>query len=574
MQEIKASFHKHSFIVTLLFVIVLFLPVNYFSSVNMDDIGLLQWLQNTHANFNIPDLFFRDAATKYYRPLLSVIYYIDYSIWGMAARGYHFGNYLIHILNACLVYLIAFHFVKKNENARFYSSLAMLLFALNPLTCESVAWISGRSDLAGTFFSLVAFYIYIQKFKLKFFFTPLFILTGLLCKENTLSVIPIIILTEFYTNYCNGKRFGQNIQSCFYWTLIVLIPLIVYLFLRTNGWEHYSYKYVGALAPYASHGKAEKNMVLSRIFYVLPVVAFYIKKLIIPYPLNFAISQLNTSLYSFLFCLLLFLNVISLIKKKFSFVFFNLLLVASFTPALLVVLGDIAWVPLAERYLYLTLTVFAVGATLLVKHIEEKHVINRKAIISFCCIIILILSISTLDRIFVWKDSKSLWSDTLKKNPENSMVLFKYGQAMGEDEREWAYRKALAVSDNFKWRALALFEIAKFEKDAGNYDQSITNFDSALRLRGTFDTYYSAAHIISDIGFKNFENRNKYFSKAIELYKLAYSKRKKPVVLYKAAVLLNKSGKKREAKELLLRIVENHPASLYALHSKRIIDQN
>ena len=75
MQTLKASVQKHSFLISLLFIMVIYLPINYFSSVNMDDIGLVQRLHENYLKINFFDLFFRNSTTKYYRPLLETIFY-------------------------------------------------------------------------------------------------------------------------------------------------------------------------------------------------------------------------------------------------------------------------------------------------------------------------------------------------------------------------------------------------------------------------------------------------------------------------------------------------------------------
>ncbi len=551
-----------------------YLPVNYFSSVNMDDINIVKRLYENHSNINFFDLFFPGATARYYRPLLEIIFHLDYTIWGLSINGYHFGNFLFHILNTCLIFLITLHLLKSDKNVKLYASLAMVLFALNPLTCESVAWISGRSDLAGTFFSLLAFNCYFIKNPLRFILTPIFVFLGLLCKENALSIIPIIVLVELFLNFQKNRKITENIKDCLVWSVIVFIPLIIYLFLRTNGWEYYSYHYVEVSNSFAGKKLPNNEIDVLKILYIFPVIAFYLKKLIFPFPLNFAISQINTLFYSFLFVVFFSSNIICFFKKKFSFVFISILLVISFVPALPVALGGVSWVPLAERYLYLSVGILSISIVFFLKNFYQNGIINEKNLMTVCIILIVIFAGTTLNIEFVWKNSKTLWIDTLKKNPDNSMVLFKYGQTFGGEEGQRAFKKAIASSETFKWKSMTFMEIGKYEGSIGNYDESIKNLEKALNIKKSFSNYRDAAQIVSGFDCSNSHNQLEYINKTIEYYKMAYSRRKTPSVLFQTGILLRKTGKNDDADKLFAEIIKKFPDSKYALYSKKQLEKN
>lgn len=568
MQTASQSFQRHSFLISLLFIMAIYLPVNYFSFVNMDDIGLVQRLHDNYSTVDFLGLFVQNSTTKYYRPLLEILYYLDYAAWGMSINGYHFTNFLIHILNACLVYAITRHLFKSESNSKRYAVMAMVFFALNPLACESVAWISGRSDLAGTFFSLLAVNFYFLKTPLRFVLTPLSIFLGLLCKENALAVIPILVVMEGFLNNKRQTGKGAAIKGCLIWGSVVLVPLLCYLFLRTNGWEHYTYNYVEVTLPLGSKHLGQGRIDIIGLLYVFPVIAFYFKKLVLPFPLNFAISQINTFFYSLLFSALFFLNIFWCVKKKRACVVFCILLFVSFAPALPVALGGVAWVPLAERYLYLSLGVFSVGLVSFLKHLVEKGGLSGRQISIFCMGIVLILSGSTVNRMFVWKDSQSLWADTLRKNPENSMVLFKYAQAFGGKEAQWAYQKAVANSENFKWKTMALLKIAAYERSVGNNDRAMATLEKALEGTPSFDTYCQAAEIVLGMETCDTQKKQGVIEKAIEYYGFAHAQKKTAFVLYRIGILLKKIDKIDEANTLFRQLVEKYPDSKYAFHLK------
>ena len=189
-------------------------------------------------------------------------------------------------------------------------------------------------------------------------------------------------------------------------------------------------------------------------------------------------------------------------------------------------------------------------------------------------ILIITFAGTTLNREFVWKNRKTLWMDTLKKNPDNSMVLFKYGQTFGGEKGQRAFKKALANSENFKWKFLTLMEIAKYESSIGNFDESIVNLEKALSVKKNFASYRDAAQIVSGFGSNNPLQQQEYINKAIKYFKLAYSKKKRPFVLFKAGILLNKIGNNDDANKLFVEIIKKFPDSKYALNAKKLFEKN
>jgi tetratricopeptide (TPR) repeat protein len=173
----------------------------------------------------------------------------------------------------------------------------------------------------------------------------------------------------------------------------------------------------------------------------------------------------------------------------------------------------------------------------------------------------------------VWKNSKTLWIDTLKKNPDNSMVLLKYGQTFGGKEGQWAFKKAIASSENFEWKSMTFMEIARYESSIGNYDESIVNLEKALAVKKSFSNYRDAAQIVSGFDCNNIQKQQEYINKTIEYYKKAYSRKKTSSVLFQTGILLRKTGKNSEAEELFVEIIRKFPDSKYALYAKKKLEK-
>jgi tetratricopeptide (TPR) repeat protein len=154
------------------------------------------------------------------------------------------------------------------------------------------------------------------------------------------------------------------------------------------------------------------------------------------------------------------------------------------------------------------------------------------------------------------------------------MVLFKYGQTFGGEEGQWAFKKAIASSENFKWKSMTFTKIAEYESSIGNYDESIENLEKALAVKKSFSNYRDAAQIVSGFDTNNIQKQQEYINKAIEYFQLAYSKKKSPFVLFKTGILFNKIGKNDDADKLFVEIIRKFPDSKYALYSKKQLGKN
>ena len=115
----------------------------------LDDRAIKSWRE-------FPQIFSHDFFERneddlpygYYRPLTTVSYLLDYTLWGLRPFGYHLTNVGLHALCAVLVALI----LLRLRWPLLATAIATLLFAIHPIHTESVAWIAGRTDLLAFFF--------------------------------------------------------------------------------------------------------------------------------------------------------------------------------------------------------------------------------------------------------------------------------------------------------------------------------------------------------------------------------------------------------------------------------------
>lgn len=87
----------------------------------------------------------------YYRPLIELLYRVEYKLFGLHAFAYHLFNIVIHLVNAFLLYLLLGRIFPSKANT---NVLTAVFFLVHPVQTEAVACISGISNL---FFALALF---------------------------------------------------------------------------------------------------------------------------------------------------------------------------------------------------------------------------------------------------------------------------------------------------------------------------------------------------------------------------------------------------------------------------------
>jgi len=168
-----------------------------------DDYPLLEQncirsLCKVHEYFKLPfwDLSLRTPGSGLlYRPLTTISLALDHSLYGQNAAGFHATNLLFHLLNVVLVAMLAVRLGARRLTAVVYS----LLWALLPRLTESVAWISGRTDILYTSAALSCLLVWKpDSGKHRLAAVCLGVLSAL-AKEAGLAVLVGLVVAEYLT---------------------------------------------------------------------------------------------------------------------------------------------------------------------------------------------------------------------------------------------------------------------------------------------------------------------------------------------------------------------------------------
>ncbi|MDO8141650.1 MAG: hypothetical protein Q6358_09135, partial [Candidatus Brocadiales bacterium] len=114
--------------------------------------------------------YFKLSGELTYRPIVTLSYFIDYSLWHMNPMGYHLVNVVLHTINAILVYFLVllllrqYNKTQESHNQISNVGLALLtcmLFTVHPIVSEVVNMVSYREDLTATSFLIASFLFFL-----------------------------------------------------------------------------------------------------------------------------------------------------------------------------------------------------------------------------------------------------------------------------------------------------------------------------------------------------------------------------------------------------------------------------
>ena len=372
------------------------------------------------------------AIDDLYRPLSLATFAIEYQVWGENPAPAHFVNIMLYVGCVIVFFLFLYHIFPKKPLIAF---IAAFLFAIHPIHTEVAANIKSRDELLCFLFgflSLNAYIRYLDSNRLRHLIAGVaFYFLSLLSKETSVTFLAIIPLIFFLYRNENKKRSWQI-------TLLSGAIAVLYLVIRFSVLvSHRAYN--PSQVPFMENDLIGAPSVLSRLATAILILGYYIKLLIIPYPLvcdysfnaipfvNFTNIQVWLSLLVYLF--IAGYAIFRLIKQRkdplaFGLLFF--LVTLSIFSNLFFLIGS----EMSERFLFFPSAGFCLVAAFVIQRVLANQesagisaVTNKKILIILVPLGIIFISI-TVTRNNDWKDSLTLFRTDLEKSPNNARLCY------------------------------------------------------------------------------------------------------------------------------------------------------
>lgn len=452
-----------------------------------DDPLLLRFVQNEYAREGIRGLLQAEFTINpsqpmgYYRPVVLFSLWADSLLSGVFPWIFHFSNIVLHIACSLLAYIL-FSLLTPGPRGAFWGAL---VFAAHPVHVESVAFVSGRTDLWACFFVLLSTLFWARSAQSPFsrrgiFFALSLVAFFMAClSKETAFMLPLVLLPgSLLIRTGDGIRARGFAVRNLAWIAGWAACIAVVMLLRSSALGSAPLQLASADTP----GHGDMSSVPSHL---LPGIwATYLRLLTLPWPLNAYYTAGETTLNVFNIAgaalLIAVFAVLSFTGNKRKGLF-SLLWIAVFllpVSGLLFIRGALA----AERFLYLPSVGFALAIGLLLGCTAAGGALKKPVRVLFL-VYVLALCGGTLARSTIWRDPLTFFSTLTATSPNFVQGYNELGiiyKNMGRYTEAMDYSgKALSLRPRFPEAHVNLGNVFLAQRD---YTRASEHFEKALEL--------------------------------------------------------------------------------------------
>jgi tetratricopeptide (TPR) repeat protein len=477
---------------------------------------------------------FFDFYASNWHPLTWLSHALDYALWGLNPLGHHLTNIVLHAVNAFIVVFLVIRLLEawkervvRNQSPSFLNRREILiaagttglLFGLHPVHVESVAWVAERKDLLCALFFLLSIILYMKYagdadrelvnnnttsrlFNRHYLSSLGLFILALLSKSMAVTLPVVLLVLDWYpfNRVRSWKTLGAAVVEKIPFSAFSLASSIITIMAQQSG---------RAMATMAALPLPTRLLVavksltayLLKMLFPLDLIPFY------PYPNARDVSLFSMEYLLAIACVTgITAACIVIVKKQKLWLSVWLFYVIMLLPVLGIIQVGIQ--AMADRYTYLPglgpsliigLSVARGTAQLNRTEIKSVKVFSAAAAI----IVLLFLLYFNVKQIGIWKNSISLWSYVIKKEPER--VFFAYINRGPAYENLGQLDKALADYDTAISLNPSSYEVYNnrgiiFEK-MGRLDKAIEDYTMSIILNlSNFDAYNNRGIVYGKMG--------------------------------------------------------------------------
>ena len=416
------------------------LPVLWNDFVGWDDpINILDNVHYRALTWENIKWMFTAPHVGHYQPLTWLFFNYLYRVWGLNPLGWHLASLLIHVLNAGLFYMLGLRLMRlalgvswqeDDFKLRSAAALSALLFALHPLTVESVAWATELSIVLCALFYLLTVLFYLAAHAdtgdraPRGFWMPASLTSyslSLLAKGMGIALPAALVILDVYPLRrlpADPRRWADRsfrklwLEKLAYASLALPVVVISYVAQRPYGdmldFKKLSVSFHAALAFYGSGFYLWKTLLPLRLLplYELPRSA---GPLVLPALFGaMTIAALSVAFF--------------LLRRRWPAALAALAFYAvTVSPHLGIIQFGVQIA--ADRYSYLSCWAWPLLAgALFWKGLGSESVRSRVACLAAAILLPAVLGGLTWRQARVWRDTESLWSYVLANDPGSAIA--------------------------------------------------------------------------------------------------------------------------------------------------------
>lgn len=469
-----------------------------------DDKGIMDYIDSTVEEGGFSALIVSQFATHiekgyvsgYYRPVVTLSLWFDSILTENLFYSYHLTNIVLHVLNTLLLF-----FLGRLIFGQYAAAVGSMLFAVHPVHSETVAFVSGRTDLWAGFFILIAVITWIRERKGLSQVPAIdrsvgFIAFFMACLSKEVAfMMPVILLvwervTPDFNQASQATWWSRNRKWIFGWTLVLacVLALRFLVFGLDLGLAQ------------VRGGLPEPGAGAVGILLVGRMLLMYLRLLVLPWPLKvyYGPSELQVTMAVILgSALFLSLAVYTCRRNAKYLAVQNLVWIALFlVPVLgLEVRGGAL---LAERFLYIP----SMGVCLLAGALAAGLTVNRRVVDVGIGLLMSMMLIGTVVQSAVWKSDLTLFSEHIRVAPTVISGHYNLGNAYSA---RGMHHDAINVygdvinSDRDHYQAW--FNMGNSLAALGRNDEAVKAYRQALKIKpDLIPGYANLGATLIDIG--------------------------------------------------------------------------
>ncbi len=363
-------------------------------------------------NLLLPQPNLRDILTTpisgNYHPVTVLSLALNYQISQLHPASYHWLSLLLHLANTALTFL----FIRKLTGGGLWAPVVTsLFFGIHPMHVESVAWVAERKDVMFAFFYLIGLMVYMRYLDTRRLVWLLATLCAFVLSAASKPAAVIFPFTLLAIDWYRRRPFTLTavLEKAPFFAVSIVAGILT---LRAQ-------EVAGALTGAANWSLFQKVLLASygTVMYCVKLIVPVGLSAIYPYPRRN--TELGAEFYLAFAILVALLPAALLYFRRNRAVLFGLLFFF-INIALVTQLFTFGHALMADRYTYLPYIglLFALSAWMDAARDPFATENPLKTVLAWALVLLVpVCLVQTWKRCDVWRNSETLWTDTIQKYP-------------------------------------------------------------------------------------------------------------------------------------------------------------